>query len=739
MNKKILAIMMVAVFLLSSFGILIPASDDADAASKGVIVVETSPDFAPYDYYYGTEFVGIDMDILRAIGMDTGYTIEFRQNRFDSIITSVTAGNCDMGASGFTITDERKKSVNFSNPYTTIKQVAVGKAGQNITSESNLDGKRLVAQLGTSGEYYAAESLHGKLNDAGKNVTGLNTYSDIVLGLLNNAYDFEIVDEPVAQAQVNANPELAVYDVLGAEIEYYGFVFNKKDTQLLQVINNSLDRLIKNGTVDAILKYYSDNGYRTDTPSYYAQEPTLFIISDNVAPYSYERLAEQAGIDADVLTAVADKMGYKIRFVDVKASKLVDTILWSPNYIGAGSLAIRDILNKDGEKDVVFSNSYATDKLVLVTPNGSRIASADDLSGMDVAVLSDSKAVKYVADKDGTAFEYETVNYAMDAVNRGEKDCAVVDYASAKALSYGYGNSMEIKDVLSDAPVSDLGFLFSASAEELMVKFNAALAQVKAEGTVEEIQKYYADNGYNPDTTSFFDDTDDSFWGKIWDRIQRCFLENDRWELYLSGLENTLKITAVALVIGIIIGFLIAAVLSINAQTGRLWIFALLGKGYITIIRGTPAMIQLLLIYYVVFASSSLNAVVVASIAFGINSGAYVAEIVRSGINSVPKGQMEAARCLGLSTSTAMGSVVVPQAVRNILPALGNESISLLKETSIAGFIGVIELTRAADIIRGQTYDALVPLIAVALIYLVIVLVLQFLIKKMERRLNNAY
>ena len=137
-------------------------------------------------------------------------------------------------------------------------------------------------------------------------------------------------------------------------------------------------------------------------------------------------------------------------------------------------------------------------------------------------------------------------------------------------------------------------------------------------------------------------------------------------------------------------------------------------------------MVQLLLIYYVVFASASLNPVLVASVAFGINSGAYITEIFRSGINSVPKGQMEAARCLGLNTATSMKSVVVPQALRNILPALGNESISLLKETSIAGFIGVIDLTRAADIIRGQTYDALVPLIAVAIIYLAIVLILQF-------------
>jgi polar amino acid transport system substrate-binding protein len=178
MNRKIMALLMAAVFILPMVGVVISPSEDIDAASKGVIVVETSPDFAPYDYYYGTEFVGIDMDILRAIGMDTGYSIQFKQNRFDSIITSVTAGNCDMGASGFTITDERKKSVNFTQPYTTIKQVAVGLKSNPLTSESGLIGKDLVAQLGTSGEYYVEEDLK---NLGWATYTGLNTYSDIVL------------------------------------------------------------------------------------------------------------------------------------------------------------------------------------------------------------------------------------------------------------------------------------------------------------------------------------------------------------------------------------------------------------------------------------------------------------------------------------------------------------------------------------------------------------------------------
>ena len=259
------------------------------------------------------------------------------------------------------------------------------------------------------------------------------------------------------------------------------------------------------------------------------------------------------------------------------------------------------------------------------------------------------------------------------------------------------------------------------------------------DGTIDKINAYYADNNYSPSVKSYYDDSDDSFWGKLWDRIDRCFLENDRYKLIIDGLGNTIKITVVALIIGMALGVVIAAVISMNVQSGRLRIPAAVCRAYVTVIRGTPVMIQLLLIYYVVFASVNLNPILVASVAFGLNSGAYVAEIVRSGINSVPKGQMEAARCLGLNTTTSMRLVIVPQAIRNILPALGNESISLLKETSIAGFIAILDLTRAADIIRGQTYDALIPLLAVAAIYLVIVLFLQYLIKRLERRLNSAY
>lgn len=204
-------------------------------------------------------------------------------------------------------------------------------------------------------------------------------------------------------------------------------------------------------------------------------------------------------------------------------------------------------------------------------------------------------------------------------------------------------------------------------------------------------------------------------------------------------MENTLIITVIALLIGMALGAIVAMIRSTHDITGKFVILNAISKLYVTVIRGTPVMVQLMIIYYVVFASINFNPVLIASVAFGLNSGAYVAEVIRSGINAVPKGQMEACRSLGMSSRMAMTTVILPQAIRNILPALGNEGITLLKETSVAGYIGIMDLTRGGDIIRGQTYDALLPMVVVAVIYLAIVLVLTKLVGMLEKRLNNAY
>ncbi|NLO41020.1 MAG: amino acid ABC transporter permease [Ruminiclostridium sp.] len=216
------------------------------------------------------------------------------------------------------------------------------------------------------------------------------------------------------------------------------------------------------------------------------------------------------------------------------------------------------------------------------------------------------------------------------------------------------------------------------------------------------------------------------------------FITDNRWKYLWDGLGVTVQVTFFAVLIGILLGFTIAIIRSTHDKTGKLKFLDFLSRVYLTVIRGTPVVVQLLIIYFVIFASVNINKMLVAIIAFGINSGAYVAEIVRSGIMSIDQGQMEAGRSLGFNYVQTMYHIILPQAFKNVLPALANEFIVLLKETSISGYIALQDLTKGGDIIRGRTYDALMPLLAVALIYLVIVILLSKGVEMMERRLRSS-
>ncbi|MCI8983354.1 MAG: amino acid ABC transporter permease [Hungatella sp.] len=216
------------------------------------------------------------------------------------------------------------------------------------------------------------------------------------------------------------------------------------------------------------------------------------------------------------------------------------------------------------------------------------------------------------------------------------------------------------------------------------------------------------------------------------------FIEDDRWKYIVDGLGNTIKITFFAVLVGILLGFLVAVVRSTYEKTGKLRLLDLLCKVYLTVIRGTPVLIQLMIIYFVVFGSVRIDKVLVSVLAFGINSGAYVAEIFRGGIMSIDNGQFEAGRSLGFSYPQTMFYIIMPQAFKNVLPALGNEFIVLLKETSVAGYIAVQDLTKGADIIRSRTYSAFMPLMAAAVIYLVMVMIFTYFVQRLERRLRNS-
>lgn len=216
------------------------------------------------------------------------------------------------------------------------------------------------------------------------------------------------------------------------------------------------------------------------------------------------------------------------------------------------------------------------------------------------------------------------------------------------------------------------------------------------------------------------------------------FITDNRWLSLINGLVVTLKITFFAVILGFILGFGVAVVRNVYDNTKKLKFLNFLCNIYLTVIRGTPVVVQLLIIYFVIFSSVRIDKSFAAILAFGINSGAYQAEIFRSGINSVPKGQMEAGRSLGFSYPQTMITIIMPQAIKNILPTLANEFIVLMKETSVAGYIALDDLTKAGDVIRSRTYSAMMPFLAVALLYLIMVMLFSYLVKLLERRLARS-
>ena len=223
---------------------------------------------------------------------------------------------------------------------------------------------------------------------------------------------------------------------------------------------------------------------------------------------------------------------------------------------------------------------------------------------------------------------------------------------------------------------------------------------------------------------------------RVAEMFDAAFISGDRWKLYLQGLGVTLQIAAFAAILGMIIGTILAFMKLSVRRNGKKTILAVIANIYIDVIRGTPSVLQLMIVYFAVFHSRFGYAAAVVS--FGINSGAYVSEVIRGGIMAVDRGQTEAGRSLGLGYGDTMRFIIIPQAVKNILPAMGNEFIQLIKETSILGYVGIVDLTKASSYVSSRTYQMFIPLVAAGILYYLMVKLLSILMGRLERRLRES-
>lgn len=470
----------------------------------------------------------------------------------------------------------------------------------SVTCVDDLEGKKIGVQLGTTGDVYVSD-YEG--DDAGTVIERYNKGNDAVQALKQDKIDAVVIDEQPAKAFVESNSDIMI---LPEEFtnEDYAICVAKGNDALKEKINAALEELTQDGTLEKIKKNYvgeeDEKGkyqYQstaTDTPN-----GTLTVATNaQFKPYEYYDGGKITGLDMDMMQAVSDKLGMKLKIEDMEFDSIISAVSSGKADVGAAGMTVTE----DRLKNIDFTNSYTNSKQVIIVKNP---------------------------------------------------------------------NATAVKQSISE-------------------------------------------------------------------KFKQNFVVDGRWEYLASGLKNTLVITVFAILIGVLLGFLVAIIRAYHDMEGGMKLLNAICQLYLTVVRGTPVMVQILIIYYIIFATSNVNKVIVGIIAFGLNSAAYVAEIVRSGIMSIDRGQFEAGRSLGLGYSQTMVNIILPQAIKNILPALGNEFIVLLKETSISGYIGLADLAKGGDIIRSITYEPFMPLVAVALIYLAIVLLLSKGVSVLERRLRAS-
>ena len=414
-----------------------------------------------------------------------------------------------------------------------------------------------------------------------------------------------------------------------------------------------------------------------------------------------------------------------LKIEDMAFDSIIPAVQSGKADIGAAGMTVTE----DRATQVDFSDSYYTGVQVIIVTDDSDIAEPDDLKGKKIGVQQGTTGDIYSTDDFGDD-NVERFNKGMEAVQalqQGKIDAVIIDNQPAKTF---VEENEGLKILETSYVEEDYALAIKKGNDDLVKKVNDAIKELKEDGTFDKIVAKYITDKSGTDWWCLMSD--------FKARFIMNFIKDDRWHYIADGLKVTLIVTFCAVLIGVVLGFLLAIVRSTYDKTGKLKLLNLICQIYITVIRGTPVVVQLLIIYFVIFASVDVSKTIVAILAFGMNSSAYVAEIFRSGIMAVDNGQFEAGRSLGFNYRQTMIYIIMPQAFKNVLPALGNEFIVLLKETSVAGYIALQDLTKGGDIIRSRTYDALMPLMAVAIIYLVMVMIFSKLVSMLERRLRNS-
>ena len=740
MKKKFLASVL---SILSVFFIL------GSKASADTINIVSDNAYAPFEFKDSDQtYKGLDVDLITAVAKLEGWNYKITYPGFDAAVNAVQSGSADAIMAGMTITDERSKVFSFSDPYYDTSIVIITTGSDNISKYSQLKGKTVGAKTGS----IAYDWLTQHADKYGYSVKNFDTGDLMYNSLSSGSIDAVMDDAAVAQYAISQGQNLAIH-MDGEQIGSFGFAVKKSSSHqnLVKQFNDGLKKLKANGTYDKIMTEWlgksassSSNSTKASSNDFGSTltltgdasakaksvKPSYTIAADSsFAPFEFQNdSGKYVGIDMELIKAIAKQQGIKITIQNPGFDAALNAV-----QAGQADAVIAGMSITDARKAIFdFSDAYYTSNIRLAIKSGSKIATYNDLSGKTVGAKNGTSSYTWLKDHEGqygyTVKAFDEASSMYDSLNSGSIEALMDDEA---VLLYAIQQGRNFETPIPGEQSGAYGFAVKkGSNPELIEMFNNGLAALVKSGEYNKIvSKYLATNSKNNSSASSSTVSETSVFGLI----------KNNYSQLLSGLGTTLLLTlisfAIAMLIGVIFGMMAVAPSKVLRVISQI---------FVDVVRGIPLMIVAAFIFWgipnlieqLTGKQSPINDFVAATIALSLNAGAYIAEIVRGGIQAVPIGQMEASRSLGIPYPKTMRKVILPQAVRLMLPNFVNQFVISLKDTTIVSAIGLVELFQTGKIIIARNYQSFRMYAILAIMYLVIITLLTRLAKRLEKRLK---
>ena len=713
--------MALAILLGCSLTTLGKTSAQAAEDKRPVLNVGTNAEFPPFEYMNDDGVPdGFDIAVIKAIGEEEGFDVKITNMEFKSLIASLSTGSLDAVIAGMTVTPERQQSVDFSDSYYTATQSIIVTKDSDIKSADDLVGKTVAVQEGTTGDLICSE-----IEDC--TVKRFKKGADAVMTLKNGAVDAVMIDDNPAKQFVKQDPDTLTAFADTTSTEEYAIAVQKGDKELLDKINDGLQKIRDNGTFDALVAQYIGDGEESAAAD---GDKQVLNVGTNAEfpPFEYmDDNGQPDGFDIAVIKAIGEKQGFDVKITNMEFKSLIASLSTG----GVDAVIAGMTVTPERQESVDFSDSYYTATQSIIVQKDSDIKTADDLAGKKVAVQEGTTGDLICSEIEGcTVDRYKKGADAVMTLKNGAVDAVMID--SSPADNFVAANGGDLVAYPDETSTEEYAIAVQKGNEELLAKINEGLKQIQEDGTFDALVTEYIDQ----DDTGAEEQASTNPFSRFIDNVKYVFVDTNGYQLMAKGLGVTLGISVLAGILGIILGFILALMKLTEVRRKRKTVLSRIASIYIDIIRGTPMVVQLLIMYMVIFRSHF--SIVAAVLSFGLNSGAYVAENIRAGILAVDAGQMEGGRSLGLTYGETMRYIILPQAIKNVIPALGNEMITLVKETSIVGYVAIVDLTKAGDFIVSRTYQTFLPLIATAIVYYIIVKIMTKILAVIERRLRQS-